>query len=421
MADTGNKEDQDVIAPQQVIEPIISSEELAILRKTNVILESRNFELREANRQMHFQCQKAESERDLYKREVNKYKAELDRYRNPPLILGTIESIVDDERVIVKSTTGPQFVSRFSDNVDIDKIKEGALCALHPQSFAVVDILPDKYDSAVTSMEMIEAPDVSYSDIGGLEKQKTLLREAVELPLLHPELFEKVGIAPPKGVLLSGPPGTGKTMLAKAVANETNAAFIRVVGSELVQKYIGEGARLVRELFALAREKSPAIIFIDEIDSVGSSRAADTYSAGDHEVNRTMMQLLAELDGFNNRGNVKIIAATNRIDILDKALLRPGRFDRIIEFSIPNIEERVSILKVHTKKMHLSKSVSLQTIAAGTEGMSGSELMAVCIEAGMNAVREARTGVSQNDFNSAVEAVNKGRNSPETEPDAMYI
>lgn len=396
------------------------SEELALLRKTNIALEGRNYELREQVRQMRLTNAAAESERDQYKREVKKLKNELEHYRTPPLVIGTIESIAGDGKVIVRSTTGPQFLSKLSENVSEADVIVGSQCALHPQSFVVVEVLPSQYDSFVTGMEVANVPDTTYSDVGGLEDQKALLREAIELPLLKPKLFEKVGIQPPKGVLLTGPPGTGKTLLAKAVAHETNAAFVHVVGSELVQKYIGEGARLVRELFMMAKEKSPAIIFIDEVDAIGAARGSESFSAGDHEVNRTLMQLLAELDGFDVRGDVKVIAATNRPDILDKALLRPGRFDRIIEFPLPDEHGRKTILMIHTRKMSLRKDVDLLQIAKETEGMNGSELMAICVEAGMNAVRMSRTTVSMSDFTYAIEAVTKGRYVKVSHTDAMF-
>ncbi|HJJ27853.1 MAG TPA: proteasome-activating nucleotidase [Methanocorpusculum sp.] len=414
----------DILTPQSPMEnpPLISSEELAALRKTNIALETRNFELRETLRQFRLQLQACESEKELYKRDARKFKNELDQYKNPPLVMGTIEALAGEGRVIVHSTTGPKFLSRVSEHVSPSELIPGAQCALHPQSFVLVEVLPRRYDADVAGMEVESAPDVSYADIGGLESQKELLREAVELPLTRPELFAKVGIEPPKGVLLYGPPGTGKTLLAKAVAHETKAAFIRIVGSELVQKYIGEGARLVREIFALAREKSPTIVFIDEIDAIGSSRSIDAYSAGDHEVNRTLMQLLSELDGFNARGNVKIIAATNRIDILDAALLRPGRFDRIVEFPIPNAAGRREILKIHTKKMNLDKSVSFERIAEITENMNGSELMAVAVEAGMKTIKDGRVRVKQADFEAAVAEVKKGRESAALRaPEGLYV
>ncbi|HJJ45154.1 MAG: proteasome-activating nucleotidase [Methanocorpusculum sp.] len=398
--------------------------ELAALRKTNIMLESRIYELRESVRQARLMLAAAESERDQYRREAKKYKAELQQMKMPPLVVGTVEQNLGDRRVIVRSTTGPSFVSHVSEDVAEDALKAGAQCALHPQSFVLAEVLPDRIDSHVCAMEIVAASDVTYDDVGGLETQKTLLREAIELPLNSPELFEKAGVEPPKGVLLYGSPGTGKTLLAKAAAHETHASFIRVVGSELVQKYIGEGARMVRELFSMAREKAPSIVFIDEIDAIGSERTAEAYSAGDHEVGRTLMQLLAELDGFNPRGNVKIIAATNRIDILDAALLRPGRFDRIIEFPLPNAEERESILSIHTKKMHLSKDVNLAKLAAETEGFNGAELMALSVEAGMQAIRSRRTLIKAADFAKAAEAVKNGRDKNELRPeipDGVYL
>jgi proteasome regulatory subunit len=240
--------------------------------------------------------------------------------------------------------------------------------------------------------------------VGGLEEQIIEIREAVELPLTKPELFSKVGISPPRGVLLYGPPGTGKTLLARAVAHETNAKFMRVVGSELVQKYIGEGARLVRELFEHAKKDAPSIIFIDEIDAIGAHRS-ESITSGDREVQRTLMQLLADLDGFKDRGNVKIIGATNRIDILDPALLRPGRFDRIIEIPEPDTEGRLSILKIHTKNMSVDKGVDLNEVAVLTTGMKGSDLKAICTEAGMFAIRSEKEMVFRGDFIKAIEKV----------------
>jgi proteasome regulatory subunit len=383
--------------------------ELVSLRKANVALESRNFELREQVRQLRLQNVAAESQRDQYRREIKKLRDELNDYRSPPLVLGTIESVVDETHVVVRSTTGPQFLSRVSEHLDPKDIAPGTLCAMHLQSFSIVNILPSKYDCQISAMEVLDMPNVTYDDIGGLEEQKQLLRESVELPLKSPQLFETVGVAPPKGVLMFGPPGTGKTLLAKAVAHHTKASFIHVVGSELVQKYVGEGARLVRELFRMARERSPALIFIDEIDAIGAARGNDSYSPGDHEVSRTLLQLLAELDGFDNRGDVKIIGATNRLDILDKALLRPGRFDRIVEFPLPNEEGRKMILEIHTRKMNLRKTVSLAEIAKETEGMNGSELMAICMEAGMDAIRERKTRISPENFLKALVAVKYGR------------
>ena len=249
--------------------------------------------------------------------------------------------------------------------------------------------------------EVLEKPSETYKDIGGLRKELDELRSTVELPLLKPELFDAVGVEPPKGILLIGAPGTGKTLLAKAVANATDASFIRLIGSELVQKYIGEGARLVRELFQLAHEKSPSIIFIDELDAVGAKRM-DVGTTGDREVQRTLMQLLGELDGFTPRGDIAIMAASNRPDILDEALLRPGRFDRVIRVPLPDAKARLKILKIHSHAMSLTRNLSLKKLVRETEGMSGADLRALCVEAGMNAIQKERNKVRAVDFQKAL-------------------
>jgi len=259
-------------------------------------------------------------------------------------------------------------------------------------------------DVRAKTMELIEAPTVSYDQVGGLEDQIREVSETVELPLTQPELFAEIGVEPPKGVLLYGPPGTGKTLIAKAVAHHSRATFIHMSGSELVHKFIGEGAQLVRDIFQMARDKAPAIVFIDEIDSVGSIRTHDG-TTGSAEVNRTMMQLLAELDGFRARGDVKVIAATNRIDILDPALLRPGRFDRIIEIPMPNFDARLAILAIHTRKMKMSPEVDLRLMARETEGASGADLKSIAVEAGMMAIRRRGSSVTAEDFEKAVDKV----------------
>ncbi|HNQ25290.1 MAG: Proteasome-activating nucleotidase [Euryarchaeota archaeon ADurb.BinA087] len=367
-------------------------------------LESRNLELREQIRQIETDKRYMETQKIRYEREVRKLKSEIEQLRSPPLVIGTVTDVVDSNRVIVRSSAGPRFLVRSSMCIDPDQLKPGVRCTLNQQSLAVIDILPESYDAAVYGMEVVETPDESYADIGGLDRQIMEIKEAVELPLKRPELFDRIGIDPPKGVLLHGPPGTGKTLLAKAVAHETNAYFLRVVGSELVQKYIGEGARLVRELFELAKKKSPTIIFIDEIDAVGASRTEATTS-GDREVQRTLMQLLAGMDGFERRGDVKIIGATNRIDILDRALLRPGRFDRIIEIPLPDVEGRLAILNVHTRKMTLDAEVNLREVAFLTEGKNGADLRAICMEAGMFAIREEHDSITRTDFLNAIEKI----------------
>jgi proteasome regulatory subunit len=364
-------------------------------------LESRNLELREQLRQVEADKRYIETQKIRYEREVRKLKSESEQLRSPPLIIGTITDIVDANRVIVRSSAGPRFMVRSSPSINAEDLKAGVRCTLNQQSLAIVELLPTSFDAQIYGMELVDSPQEMYADIGGLDAQINEIKEAVELPLKRPELFLRIGIDPPKGVLLHGPPGTGKTLLAKAVAHETNAHFMRVVGSELVQKYIGEGARLVRELFDLAKKKAPTIIFIDEIDAVGASRT-EANTSGDREVQRTLMQLLAGMDGFENRGDVKIIGATNRIDILDRALLRPGRFDRIIEIPLPDETGRLSILKVHCRALTIDDDVNLCEIARQTEGKNGADLRAICMEAGMFAIRKERPTITQEDFLAAI-------------------
>ncbi len=371
-----------------------------IHRKISV-LEERNLELVEEARRVEGEKRFVEGELVRLQKELKRLKAELERLKAPPLIIGQIKDVLADGRVVVKSSTGPDFIVSTSDYVSTDLLIAGARVALNKQTLAVMGVLPPSLDPIVVGAEIISKPDTIYDDIGGLQDQILEVREAVEDPLLRPELYKKVGIDPPKGVLLVGPPGTGKTLLAKAVAKQTNATFIRFVGSELVQKYIGEGARLVRELFDLARQKAPSIVFIDEIDSVGAKRL-ELATSGDREVQRTLMQLLAELDGFNPLGDVKIIGATNRPDILDEALLRPGRFDRIIEIPMPNFESRTAIYRIHSKRMNLDTTVNLEELAAKSEGSTGADIKAICTEAGMFAIRENRDVVTMVDFEKAI-------------------
>ncbi len=364
-------------------------------------LESRNLELREQLRQVEADKRYIETQKIRYEREVRKLKSESEQLRSPPLIIGTITDVVDASRVIVRSSAGPRFLVRSSPSISAEEIKPGVRCTLNQQSLAIVELLPTSFDAQIYGMELVDSPQETYADIGGLDVQINEIKEAVELPLKRPELFLRIGIDPPKGVLLHGPPGTGKTLLAKAVAHETNAHFMRVVGSELVQKYIGEGARLVRELFDLARKKAPTIVFIDEIDAVGASRT-EANTSGDREVQRTLLQLLAGMDGFENRGDVKIIGATNRIDILDRALLRPGRFDRIIEIPLPDETGRLSILKVHCRALTIDENVDLCEVARQTDGKNGADLRAICMEAGMFAIRKDRPAITQEDFLAAI-------------------
>jgi proteasome regulatory subunit len=367
-------------------------------------LELRNTQLAEAIKRVESERHYMEAEILRLQREVKRLKTELDRLRYPPLIVGSVRDVLTDGRVIVKSSTGPDFVVNSAETVEHGKITVGSRVALNKQTLAVMGVLPASLDPLVTASEIVDKPNVSYAEIGGLADQIREIREAVEYPLLRSELYKKVGVDPPKGVLLIGSPGTGKTMIAKAVAHHTNATFVRLVGSELVQKYIGEGARLVRELFQLAREKAPTIIFIDEVDSIGAKRL-EVATSGDREVQRTLMQLLAEMDGFEPLSNVKIIAATNRPDILDDALLRPGRFDRIIEVPVPTYQGRAEIFKIHTRGMAIRETVDFEALAGRCEGATGADIRAICTEAGMWAIREERDSVTAADFDRAIEKV----------------
>ncbi len=383
------------------------------------MLEERNNLLREQANKIELEKRFTENQKLKYEREIRQLKSELERLKMPPQVVGTVVDYLDGNKIIIRSSTGPQFVVGASQFINSSELVAGTRVSLNYQTLAVVGILPSSRDPFVNGMEVIDAPDVSYSDIGGLDEQIRELRETVELPLTRPEVFDRVGIEPPKGVLVFGPPGTGKTLLAKAVANQTKASFIRIVGSELVQKYIGEGARLVRDLFKMAKEKAPSIIFIDELDSIGAKRL-DTATSGDREVQRTLMQLLSEMDGFNARGNVRIIAATNRPDILDAALLRPGRFDRFIQIPVPGKEARNKILKIHSRKMKLLDDVDFEDLASLTEGMSGSDLKAIAMEAGMFAVREERYGVGKDDFLNAVKKLKVPGEKQVLHPEGMF-
>jgi len=326
----------------------------------------------------------------------------LEELRGSPMGVGTLEELIDDNHAIVSSSMGPEYYVNILSSVNQDLLEPGSSVLLHNKTMSVVGILEDDSDPMVSVMKVEKAPLESYADIGGLEEQIQEIKEAVELPLAHPELYEDIGIKPPKGVILYGVPGTGKTLLAKAVANHTSATFLRVVGSELIQKYLGDGPKLVRELFRVADDLSPTIVFIDEIDAVGSKRY-DSSSGGTKEIQRTMLELLNQLDGFDERGDVKVIMATNKIESLDPALIRPGRIDRKIEFPMPDAKTKRHIFNIHTSKMTLGEDVDLEKFIMSKDELSGADIKAVCTEAGMLALRERRMKVVQEDFVKAKE------------------
>ncbi|PTD12904.1 26S protease regulatory subunit 4 [Fusarium culmorum] len=342
----------------------------------------------------------------------------VDDMRGSPMGVGTLEELIDDDHAIVSSTTGPEYYVSIMSFVDKDLLEPGASVLLHHKSVSIVGVLTDDADPIVSVMKLDKAPTESYADIGGLEQQIQEVRESVELPLLHPELYEEMGIKPPKGVILYGAPGTGKTLLAKAVANQTSATFLRIVGSELIQKYLGDGPRLVRQLFQVAGENAPSIVFIDEIDAIGTKRY-DSTSGGEREVQRTMLELLNQLDGFDDRGDVKVIMATNKIDTLDPALIRPGRIDRKILFENPDQNTKRKIFTLHTSKMSLNDDVDLEEFISQKDDLSGADIKAICSEAGLLALRERRMRVQMADFRSARERVL--RTKQEGEPEGLYL
>ena len=347
-----------------------------------------------------------EAQRNELNGKVRKLKDELAYLQEPGSYVGEVVKAMGTNKILVKVNPEGKYIVKVDKSIDIDKLPVGTRVALRSDSYALHKILPTKVDPLVSLMRVEKVPDATYDMVGGLDKQIKEIKEVIELPINHPELFESLGIAQPKGVILYGPPGTGKTLLARAVAHHTECCFIRVSGSELVQKYIGEGARMVRELFVMARQHAPSIIFMDEVDSIGGTRM-ESGKGGDSEVQRTMLELLNQLDGFEPTQNIKVLMATNRLDILDPALLRPGRIDRKIEFPHPDEKSRLHILKIHSRKMNLMRGIDLRKIASQMNGASGAESKAVCTEAGMFALRERRIHVTQEDFEMAVSKVMK--------------
>jgi proteasome regulatory subunit len=356
----------------------------------------------EVNEQIEAQLESETERKQELMAEADALERENETLKSSSLYVATAEELTDEGVVVKQHGNNQEVLTEVSPSLR-DRLEAGDRVAIN-DSFAVQSILDAETDARAQAMEVDEDPGVTYADIGGLDEQMREVREAVEAPLLDAEQFREVGVEPPSGVLLHGPPGTGKTMLAKAVAHETDATFIKMAGSELVQKFIGEGSRLVRDLFELASEREPAVVFIDEIDAIASKRT-ESKTSGDAEVQRTMMQLLSEMDGFEDRGEIRIIAATNRFDMLDRAILRPGRFDRLIEVPLPDWDARKRILELHTDEMSLADDVDMAGLAGETEGFSGAELASLATEAGIFAIRDERTQVLTTDFEEALEKV----------------
>jgi proteasome regulatory subunit len=370
-------------------------EKIEALRERLEVLEAQNEEMRD-------KLLDANAENNKYQQKLERLTHENKKLKQSPLFVATVQELTDEGVIIKQHGNNQEAVTEVTEEMR-EEIEPDSRVAVN-NSLSIVKTLDDETDVRARVMEVSESPDVTYADIGGLEEQMNEVRETVEMPLNKPDAFDEVGIEPPSGVLLYGPPGTGKTMLAKAVANETDATFIKMAGSELVRKFIGEGSRLVRDLFELASERQPSIIFIDEIDAIAAKRT-ESKTSGDAEVQRTMMQLLSEMDGFEDRGNIRIIAATNRFDMLDRAILRPGRFDRLIEVPKPDHEGREIIFQIHTRDMNTDDDVDFEALAAMAEDASGADVKAICTEAGMFAIRDDRTEIRQSDFEEAYDKI----------------
>uniref|UniRef100_J3LI36 AAA+ ATPase domain-containing protein n=2 Tax=Oryza brachyantha TaxID=4533 RepID=J3LI36_ORYBR len=368
------------------------------------------------------ELQRTNLELESYKEKIKENQEKIKLNKQLPYLVGNIVEILemnpedeaeedganidlDSQRkgkcVVLKTSTRQTIFLPVIGLVDPEKLKPGDLVGVNKDSYLILDTLPSEYDSRVKAMEVDEKPTEDYNDIGGLEKQIQELVEAIVLPMTHKDRFQKLGIRPPKGVLLYGPPGTGKTLMARACAAQTNATFLKLAGPQLVQMFIGDGAKLVRDAFQLAKEKAPCIIFIDEIDAIGTKRF-DSEVSGDREVQRTMLELLNQLDGFSSDERIKVIAATNRADILDPALMRSGRLDRKIEFPHPSEEARARILQIHSRKMNVNPDVNFEELARSTDDFNGAQLKAVCVEAGMLALRRDATEVTHEDFNEGI-------------------
>ncbi len=370
-------------------------EKIEALQDRLEVLEAQNEEMRD-------KLLDANAENNKYQQKLERLTHENKKLKQSPLFVATVQELSEDGVIVKQHGNNQELLTEVTDEMR-DRLEPDDRVALN-NSRSIVKTLEDETDVRARVMQVDRSPDVVYEDIGGLEDQLLEIRETVEMPLKRPEDFATVGVEPPSGVLLHGPPGTGKTMMAKAVANETDATFIKMAGSELVHKFIGEGAKLVRDLFQVARDHEPAVLFIDEIDAIASKRT-ESKTSGDAEVQRTMMQLLSEMDGFEDRGEIRIIAATNRFDMLDPAILRPGRFDRLIEVPKPNHEGRKRIFEIHTRDMTVADDLEYDALAAMAEGASGADIRATCTEAGMFAIRDDRTNVRMSDFRQAWQKV----------------
>ncbi|QSG09484.1 proteasome-activating nucleotidase Pan1 [Halapricum desulfuricans] len=370
-------------------------EKIEALQERLEVLESQNEEMRD-------KLLDANAENNKYQQKLERLTHENKKLKQSPLFIATVQELTDEGVIIKQHGNNQEALTEVTEEMRED-LEPDARVAVN-NSLSIVKSLDDETDVRARVMEVDQSPDVGYEDIGGIQEQIEEVRETVEMPLKSPGMFEEVGIDPPSGVLLHGPPGTGKTMMAKAVANQTDATFIKMAGSELVHKFIGEGAKLVRDLFELARQHEPAVIFIDEIDAIASKRT-ESKTSGDAEVQRTMMQLLSEMDGFEDRGEIRIIAATNRFDMLDRAILRPGRFDRLIEVPKPDKEGREQIFRIHTRDMNLAESVDFESLAEEVTEASGADIKAICTEAGMFAIRDDRSEIVEQDFYDAWEKI----------------
>ena len=392
-----------------------------ILRMSTEDLQHRIRLLNSENGIMRSEIRNATSEMTQMNEKIKENAEKIKVFKVLPYLVSTVVEILDmdpqDEEeeggnvdldaqrkgkcAVIKTSTRQTYFLPVIGLVDPEKLHPGDLVGVNKDSYLILDTLPAEYDSRVKAMEVDEKPTERYNDIGGLDKQIKELIEAIVLPMTHKEKFDSIGIQPPKGVLLYGAPGTGKTLLARACAAQTNSTFLKLAGPQLVQMFIGDGAKLVRDAFALAKEKVPAIIFIDELDAVGSKRFA-SEKEGDREVQRTMLELLNQLDGFSSDDRIKVIAATNRVDILDPALLRSGRLDRKIEFPMPNEEGRARIMQIHSRKMNLHENVNFEELARCTDDFNGAQCKAVCVEAGMIALRRSAEVLTHEDYTEGI-------------------